>query len=254
MNHDEIKQTLLLYRPGSADTADLEIAQALALAKGDTDLARWLEEHCARQSALCAKFRQLEPPAGLREQIISEHTASRRRHATRHALQFALAGACAVVMLLAAAFVWLPRSTAENTLAIYQKDMVRVALSPYAMDLETNNPAPVRDYLARHHAPADFVLPTKLQQAALTGCAVENWQGAKVSLMCFRTGKPLAPGAASDLWLFVVDRAAVAKAPAGTTPQLARVNRLITASWTQGDKVYFLGTEGDETDVKQYFF
>ena len=81
---------------------------------------------------------------------------------------------------------------------------------------------------------------------------VEDWRGAKVSLICFRTGKPLEPGAASDLWLFVVDRASVKNAPAGATPRFAKVNRLITATWTQGNKVYFLGTEGDEKTIRQY--
>src|ERR1039457_6927593 len=97
MNRDEIKQVLLLYRPGSADAEDPQIAEALALAKSDTELAPWLENHCARQSALRAKFRQVEPPAGLREQIISEHAASRRRNASRHVLRFALAGALALL-------------------------------------------------------------------------------------------------------------------------------------------------------------
>jgi hypothetical protein len=33
---------------------------------------------------------------------------------------------------------------------------------------------------------------------------------------------------------------------------LAKVNRLITATWVQGDRLYFLGTEGDTTAIKQY--
>ena len=43
----------------------------------------------------------------------------------------------------------------------------------------------------------------------MTGCAIEGWQNAKVSMICFRTGKPLRPAEQSDLWLFVVDRASV---------------------------------------------
>jgi hypothetical protein len=81
---------------------------------------------------------------------------------------------------------------------------------------------------------------------------VESWQGVKVSMICFRTGRPLAPGGQGDLWLFVVDRASVKGAPAGNSPQFSRVNRLITATWTQGDKLYLLGTEGDEQTIKQY--
>jgi hypothetical protein len=30
------------------------------------------------------------------------------------------------------------------------------------------------------------------------------------------------------------------------------VNRLITATWTEGDKVYLLGTEGNEPAIQQF--
>ena len=34
----------------------------------------------------------------------------------------------------------------------------------------------------------------RLTKVAVTGCAIQSWQGAKVSMICFRTGKPLAAG------------------------------------------------------------
>ena len=40
MNHDEARQILLLYRPGTADAEDPQIAEALALAKREPELAR----------------------------------------------------------------------------------------------------------------------------------------------------------------------------------------------------------------------
>lgn len=250
MNSDEAQQILLLYRPGTADAEDPQIAEALALAKQDPELASWLEEHCKVQAALRAKFRQLAPPAGLQAQIISEYAASRWKIPARQKIQFALA--LLILLLGALAVFWLPHQPADNSLAIYQNRMARVALSPYGMDLLTNNPAPIRAYLARRHAPADFVLPAPLQQATLAGCAVEEWQGATVAMICFRTGRALPPGAASDLWLFVVDRTAVKDAPEGNQLRLAKVNRLITASWTQSGKLYFLGTEGEAAAIKQY--
>ena len=250
MNRDEAKNILLLYRPDTPDADDPQIAAALALAKHDPELAGWLAAHGARQLAIAGKFRQITVPAGLKEQIISEQAASERTISTRQKIRFALV---AVILLFGTlAVFWLPRRPQDDTLAIYQNQMARVALSPYAMDLMTNDPVAVRAYLAQNHAPADFILPAPLQQTAVTGCAVESWQGVKVSLVCFRTGKPLAPGAASDLWLFVVDRAAVKNVPAGTAPKIAKVNLLITATWTQGDKLYLLGTEGDEPAIKPY--
>jgi len=70
-------------------------------------------------------------------------------------------------------------------------------------------------------------------------------------MICFRT-RQAASDVASDVWLFVVDRAAVKRLPETSVPQIAKVNRLITATWVEGDKLYFLGTLGDEQTIKQY--
>ncbi len=220
MNRDDAKNILLLYRPGAADAADPQFAEALALVKQDTELARWFGEHCARQEVLRAKFREIPVPAGLKEQIISEQAAREkiiiwRRYPTLTAV------AAILVILLALTAIWRQLPAPDNTLAIYQSRMVGVALRGYAMDLATNNAAQIRAYFEQNHAPADYVLPAPLEKVAMTGCAIQSWQGVKVSMICFRTGKPLPPDQPGDLWLFVVDRASVKHAPAAGPPQLA---------------------------------
>jgi hypothetical protein len=251
VNLEEAKKTLMINRNGTADADEPEIADALLLAESNPELARWLEAQTTLQLALRAKFGEIKPPAGLKEQILSEHAAGKRVATAPRLGWYALA---AVLLVMGAlALVWYPKPASDEALSIYQNAMVRTALDgTYAMDLLTNSSAPVRAYLAENNAPADFTLPSGLQHAALTGCAVRNWQGTKVSLVCFRTGKRLPPGEASDLWLFVVDRSAVKNAPAGNAAQLAKINRLNTATWTDGNKLYFLGVAGQEADVKQY--
>jgi len=250
VNHDEAKTVLLLYRPGTADADDPQIAEALALAKHDPELADWLKEHCARQETLRAKFRQITAPAGLKEQIISEQAARGKIILWRRNAIFA--AAAVIVALVALAPLWFPHRPNDDTFAILRSRMVSVALRGYGMDLATNSPAQIRAFLAESRAPADYVLPAPLESTAMTGCAIQNWQGAKVSMICFRTGRPLPPGQSSDLWLFVIDRAAVKDAPPADSRQFARVNRLTTVTWTQGDKLYMLGTEGDEQTLQQY--
>ena len=107
-------------------------------------------------------------------------------------------------------------------------------------------------YLAQNAAPSDYTLPVPLEKTAATGCAIEGWQGKKVSLICFRTGKPLPPGQQGDLWLFVVDRASVKDAPDSSSPQFAKMNQLVTAIWTQGGKLYLLATEGNEHALRKF--
>ena len=250
MNRDDAKNVLLLYRPATADVADPQMAEALVLVKQDAELTRWFDEHCTRQEILRAKFREIPVPAGLKEQIISEQAAREKIIPWRRNMVLTAVAAVVVASFVLAAFWFQPRP-GDNTLATYQNRMVGVALRGYAMDLATNDPAQIRAYLGQNHAPADYVLPAPLEKVALTGCAVESWQGTRVSMICFRTGKPLPPGESGDLWLFVVDRASVKNAPAAGPPQLAKVNELITATWSQGGKLYLLGTAGNEQTIRQ---
>lgn len=246
MNRDEAKKMLLLYRT-DADAADPQIAEALALAKTDAELSRWFEEYRVAQMALRQKFQQAVPPAGLKEQIVSEHAAQNKIIFRR--MNFALAAAAIVVALIVLAPFWFQPHAKDNTFSIYKNRMVGVALRGYAMDLATNDPAKIRDYFAQNHAPADYVLPAALQKTTVTGCAVESWQDKKVSMICFSTGKS---GRQSDLWLFVVDQASVKDPPPAAPPQFAKVNQLTTASWAQDGKLYFLGTKGDAQTIQKY--
>jgi hypothetical protein len=250
MNRDDAKNILLLYRPGTPDAEDPQIIEALALVERDVELARWFGEHCSRQEVLPAKFSRIQVPDGLKEQIISEQ-AAREKIIVRRRNIVLTAVAATVVALLIPATLWLRPQGDDNALAIYRNRMVGAALRGYAMDLAANNPAQIRDYLKQNRAPADYVLPGPLEEVAVTGCAIESWQGVKVSMICFHTGDPLLPGVQSDLWLFVINRASVKNAPPAGPPQLAKVNQLITAVWVQGDKLYLLGTEGDEQTIRR---
>ncbi len=251
MNPDEAKTILLLYRPGTADAGDPEIAAALALAKQDPELTRWLVEHCVRQEAVRAGFRKITVPAGLKEQIISEQAAKEKTGFRRQRAALAVAAVALVVALVVLTPLWFPQRGKDDTYAIYRNRMASIALRGYGMDLATNHPASVRAYLAQKQAPSDYILPAPLEKTAVTGCAIENWQGAKVSMICFRTGKPLPPGQQSDLWLFVIDRSRVKDAPPAGSRQFVQVSRLRMATWTEGDKLYVLGTEGDEQTLRQ---
>ena len=250
MNRDEARTILLLYRPGTADARDPDIAAALALARGDRELTGWLAAHGARQEQLRAGFRQIAAPAGLKEQIITEQ-AARGRPAFRRPVALLLAAAAAAVLFVLAP-LWLQYQSREDVYPNYRNRMAGIALRVYKMDLETNDLKAVRAFLAQRQAPADYALPPALEKAAVAGCAVESWQGAKVSMICFRTGRPLRPGEESDLWLFVIDRSRVKRAPSADAREFAQISRLQTVSWTVGDKLYLLGTTGDEAALRQY--
>jgi hypothetical protein len=256
VNSDEVRQILLIYRPDTTDADDPDVAQALALVKNDPELARWFEEHCARQNALRDKFRQIPVLSGLKEQIISEEAAKMKSASHRQKIVGVAAVAAILVAFLTVGVHFLPHKAVvlppDNTLASYENNMLVYASAGYKMDLLTNDADQVRAYIAKNQAPADYILPAGLQNTAISGCAVENWDSAKVSMICFLTGKPLAQNRQSDLWLFVVNSSAMLNPPINTTPQLAAINGLMTATWSRNGKVYLLGVAGNESTIQKY--
>lgn len=257
MNRDEAKQILLLYRPGTNDAEDPEVAAALALANGDPELSRWLAEHNARQTALREKFRQIPVLAGLKEQIVSEQ-AAKSKAASRRSTMIGMAAVAAVLIsLLVLAHSFLPfggtsNGQLANTLDNYKNQMTAATQAGYSMNLLSSDAGKIQAYLAGAQAPSDYVLPAGMRNVAMSGCAVETWQHSKATMICFRSGKPLPHDQFGDLWLFVVDRSAVKDVADISTPQLAKINGLTTAVWTQGDKLYLLDAQGDESDLKKF--
>ena len=254
MTQQKAKEILSVYRPGSADANDDAFAEALALARQDGELARWFDEHCAIHRALQTRFRQIAVPDGLKEQIISEHQA--RAVIVWWRQPTLMAAAAAFALLVAIASMWrnsIPDESTPENFATYRTRMVKAVLREYTMTLETSDLNKIRADLAKREAPTDYVLPDPLAKTAAVGCGVLNWQDKHVSMICFLTGKPLAPGEKSDLFLFVVDRSALPDAPAGSTPQIARVSKLVTASWSEGDKTYVLAAPSDESSIRKYF-
>lgn len=252
MNRQQAKEILLLYRPESADANDPEFAEALALARKDAELGRWLGDHCAVQRTLRERFRRIAVPQGLEEQILSEHKARSVVVWWREPAVLAAAAIVAVLLGIAALW-WRSGSPQEETeaFATYRTRMATAVLRNYAMSLETNSVTEIKAHLAQNQAPAEYVLPKKLEETPLAGCGVLSWRATRVSMLCFLTGKPLEAGQKSDLYLFVVDRSGLPDAPSAE-PQFARVNKLLTASWSVGDKTYILAGEGDEAFLRQY--
>jgi hypothetical protein len=62
MSSQQVREILILYRPGTADREDTEVAEALALVIHDPGLSRWFAKHGALCEVLRNKFRQIPVP------------------------------------------------------------------------------------------------------------------------------------------------------------------------------------------------
>lgn len=250
MTNQEAKEILKLYRPGSADATDPAFTEALALCERDTELKTWFESHCALYAALRAKFRQIAVPEGFKEQIIAE----RRAHTTPIWQRAVLvAGALAAVIMVALQVREHWRPSEPRDFAAYSVFMESLAMRGYAMDANLTNLDQIRMFLSQRQAIADYVIPPDLQKNARpVGCVATTWQGKNVSMICFQSGRPLAAGQQSDLWLFISDQTIVRDAPKKGTPTFASGSGIVSASWTVGNRTYVLAAQGDQQFLSKF--
>ncbi len=242
MDSQQARQTLGFYRPG-VDDADPQFAEALAFTKGDPELRRWFDEHCALYTAVRAKFGEIPVPAELRGRILTGRKIVYPVVWWRN--PFALAAVAAVVVLAAVAG-FLFQSRVPANFGGFRQSMARAVSGEYKMMLETNDLNQIRDFLAKNQAQADYKLTPALEKTPAEGCSILNWHGHKVSLLCFDLGND------NDLWLFVIDRTALPDAPVTESPQFTSIGKMATASWSQGDKTYLLAVVGDEERLRKY--
>src|SRR3954465_13632730 len=249
MNSQQAREFLILYRSGDEQDGDPELAQALALAREDQQLAQWFRAHCALQEQLRAQFRNIQVPEGLKEQILSERKVQTSRSIARSSV---LVMAVIVFAVLLAFFAVKNNPREDLSFSTFRHRMAGTVLRAYPkMDLYTNDLAQIRNYLAEHQGIGDYVLPDGLKKLSGTGCKVMQWHGRKVSMVCFNSGtngKPTFP----DLFLFIIDRTSVVQAPANHSPEWSKISKMVTASWTDNDKTYVLGGLKDVDFLKQY--
>ena len=253
MNNREAMEILALFRPGTADEQDGAFDEARQLSKSDPELAGWFNQHCESTRTLRQKFQSIPIPPGLKEQILSERKI--HRPIFQRYWGAALAAAAIVALLLGIEWGIWPIRISPTGYTAYQKRMTEMALRNYYMDWLDKDPEKIRNHLKETNAPADYVLPPGLSKTAVVGGAAAKWQGNNVALICFKTGRPMAPGEQSDLWLFVIDRKVLPEAPPESAPssaQFKRVNKATTANWSDADHTYLLAAVGDEAFLQKY--
>jgi hypothetical protein len=241
MTTAEARKILLLYRPGVDDGTDPEMAEALALAKQDPELAIWFARQCGFHQAVRAKLRAAQPPTDLRERLLAQQKVVRPGFWQGPPIWLAAAAVFALLLGISAVLL---RPTPPDRFADFRTRMVTKALRQYGMDITNSSMTEVRQFMSRRGAPADYEITPGLGRLQLTGGGFLQWRGHPVAMVCFeRHDKEL-------LYLFVLQRDALKDAP-DSTPKLEKVNKLFTVSWSKGDKAYILaGPEETEFEKK----
>ena len=246
MSPEEAKEVLLLYRPGTRDEEDPEIAEALQLVEQDSELRDWFMQHQAFQRAVRAKFRGIPAPESLKHAILAQQKV------VRPPIEFWrqpvwVAAAAIFLVLIGLSFVWI-RPPVPDRFAHYRASMVTSAVRMYGMDVVTKDPAQLRQFIAGKGAPADYDLTGGLAKLQIKGGGLLRWRGHPVSMVCFERS----PG--DTLFLFVLKRSALKDPPPASSDKAAleQVDGLMTASWTNGSDTYVLAGPPEPDFVSKY--
>jgi hypothetical protein len=241
VDSSEAKEILLLYREGIDPADDPQVVEALALALREPELAKWLEQQRIIHTRVRTAFSQIEPPEGLKEQIVSERRAHTGLSIKRKAV-LVVAAVAALVLVTPLLVSHFPLQGENKNFSGFQNRMVGIVLRSYPkMDLDTNDLGQIHAFLSQRGR-GDYVLPPTLDKAAGTGCKLMTWQSQPVSMICFNSGKTPSPKN-PDLFLFVMDQSAVPD-PAAANRHIGQISKLSTLAWSQNGKIYFLGALG----------
>lgn len=241
MTSAQAKTILARFRGNSADASEPDVIEALGVTKTDWELASWWTAQQQFHAEMSAAL-QVPVPAGLREAILRPEPKiipfwKRPEN---------LAIAASIILLIAAAAFWLTPQGGDATFANFRQRMSGFALRTYKMDVLSTNAQVVRAHLASRQAPSDFPLPPGLAQLPVQGGGRLAWRNHPVSMICFTLPNN------ETLYMFVMDQSAVKKgASPAPTPELT-TDRLTTAAWTSGGRVYLVAAAMDAQTLKNY--
>ncbi|MGI8889956.1 MAG: hypothetical protein ACR2G0_04130 [Chthoniobacterales bacterium] len=243
MDEKEVRAFLSLARAG-AEEDDQRIAEARRRAERDPELHTWWQDEKAIDQAIGAKLAEVQIPPSLKARLAggTESIPHPRRNWTRVALL-----AAAVIMALAVFFgSWRGPFQPASSLGDYTDEMVAFIKVAPNLELDSGEMAHLKSYLAQAQAPSNFTLPASLQRYEPLGCRVLRFRGQDVSLICFKIGE------GRIAHLFLIDASAMPVSDSSSSPLLAQKGEWTTAMWKQGEEVYLLTVQGDQSVIREF--
>lgn len=242
MDREQAREILFRYRPGTDDTVDPQVVEAVRLLDQDPELARWFAQQQQAHQAIQTRLREMPVPADLKQRILAEQKVVRVDFGWR--TRILTAAAAAIVVAAIAEWVIL-RPKIDDAFGAYRKYAVAYVSDRYVVTLKASNFDELRQVLAERKWPTDFLVPESLRTATVVGGGAFEWNGHKVALACMKEED-------HGAWLFVVDNATFHDPPTTPTPRIEMVDATPTAAWTQNGKTYLFTVQGDEAFLKKY--
>lgn len=274
MNHDEAKFILRAYRPGGQDTDDPQFAEALAHARRDPELARWLAEQTALDRAIGSKLQAIPVPADLKASILAGRKVVPVRVEPwwRRSLHPAAVAAALAVTFATVGFLGLrepPEPKADFALFTHDltdylgkgygvlprhahlasTDATYFGAMSYRMNYRSPSLEDIRQWLAQNGGHSDFATPGGIKHPLNLSCGVMDWHGKRITLIAFQTGRSLPR---DKVHLVIINSADLPDPPAQSQPHFDEREERTTAAWSDGPLTYFLMAPGDRQVLGKY--
>ncbi len=253
MNNEEAKLILQAYRADGQDASDPRFREALEQVQRDPELAQWFANERALDSRIGAKLRKsTHAPADLKAQLFAQRKIVRPViWWQRSSVRYAMAACFALIATIAVWFGFLHEGVIEahgNTFADYRDVMADFTGNKLKrLEFRTRDVTEVKRWLAKKDSIAELTFPKGLEGKPSLGCRVLEWQGKKVSLVCFELANR------KIVHLLVVDSLVFENAPGGS-PEFKQAGGVATASWSRSGRTYVLASKrANESELKDLF-
>lgn len=246
MNRDEAKYVLSAYPVTGDHGDDSQFKEALLLAQQDPELREWFARERAADSVIARKLQTVCPPSDLHSQLIAA-----RKVIPMPTRQVQVAWWAAVAALVLVAFT-LPyfRFSARHVAGLddFKSYVATTASTLDHLDLNTSDVAQIRDWLKKGSAPSEFVVPSGLAQSKRVGCRVFDWNGKRVSLICFALNDQ------KVAHMFIIDRSLLQNIPANEPVRFSAGEvGIATAVWSDGANAYVVALRDGAAELRRAF-
>ena len=240
MDKKEAQFILSAYRPNARDAGDSQIEAALALVDRDPELKTWFGRELRQDQVIADKLRQIQPPAGLREQILAGmNLVDSSPPWWRRPPMLAIAASIIVVFGL---FLSWNRPTYDSDFAELRANAVSYAAGFISLDFFAEHVSELSAWLTEQEAPATEDLAGRLASLSGIGCRTLSWGGKTVSLICLK--------GESTFHIFMIDREDVDDFPVSAEPQFWQMKSRTVAAWQDDERVFLLVTKAPPDAVR----
>lgn len=245
MNEDP-RLILSARRPSGEDDQEPEMAAALVDARNNRALADWAAKEADVDRKFADSLRTVQPPAGLRDRILTGARVSSRSGGSeggwferrafgilRYSDLVAIA-AIFVMLCVALAYNYFNQTPDERPWQLVAAaKAAEIEAGTVLIEHEDSQYASTAGWLGERAAPAMTTLPTGLKTSPLFGCSTMKWNGKPMSITCFSLG------AGKEAHLVCVDARNIPDS-LSAVPIWTEVGGYTTAQWTDDGKAYML--------------